>query len=609
MYLDSYSARGFRSLAHVEGIPISRPTVLAGRNDGGKSAVLTALAFLLGNHRLTDEDRTYAQSEESAKGRRCAETWVEGHFRLDAEERSRSGLGEHVRIRRRSPLGEAACLEYFGSRPVDPKLRDLSQLLKPVLAKLVTEYGLSPAGSLKEDLLAELTAHAKTLPQEQGWQPLPKALEERLPRLLSFGGKHESPDAAVHTALNSSYKTHLEDETLQGRVREIEQEINQRLEKEADSLCSHIRQHCGEYVNVNVKPMVSFSGGFKGAPLHVSRADGELVDLTRAGQGSTRRIALAVWEWTSNLLETAELAASGEPAATQPTQTIVVYDEPDTHLDYHHQRTVMDIVRKQCALPHVNVMVATHSMNLIDGVDIADVVHLSLGPGGRTIVERLKDDQHDGIDFHLGQIAASLGLRNSVLLHERCFLAVEGDTEQKSLPLLFRLAQNMSLQAAGIALWGCENNEGALHLASYLVKHQRTVMLMVDADSRTNKLFKEDRLRRTGLDLEQQVSYVGEAEGYNELEELFSNEQWTKAANTLWPKPAPQTWHPDDFEAHRDGKKFSAHILDMIKKEAEDTSPNGKPAMVYGLATTLTTAEDVPRQLREIFAQLQQLAH
>ncbi|MFD6343113.1 ATP-dependent endonuclease [Streptomyces roseolus] len=609
MYLDSYSAHGFRSLAHVEDIPVSRPTVLAGRNDGGKSAVLTALAFLLGNHRLTDEDRTYAQGEGDSKGQRCAETWVEGHFRLDAEEQSGSALDEHVRIRRRSPLGERTHLEYFGSQPVDPKLRDLDQLLRPALTSLVAEYGLSPAGTLKGALLAELTAYARTVPQEHGWQPLPKALEERLPRLLSFGGKHESPDAAVYTALSSSYKAHLEDETLQGRVREIEQEINQRLEKEADSLCSHIRQHCGEYVNVNVKPMVSFSGGFKGAPLHVSRADGELVDLTRAGQGSTRRIALAVWEWTSNLLETAELAASGEPAATQPTQTIVVYDEPDTHLDYRHQRTVMDIVRKQCTLPHVNVMVATHSMNLIDGVDIADVVHLSLGPDGRTIAERLKEDQHDGIDFHLGQIAASLGLRNSVLLHERCFLAVEGDTEQKSLPLLFRLAQNMSLQAAGIALWGCENNEGALHLASYLVKHQRTVMLMVDADSRTNKLFKTERLQRTGLDLEQQVSYVGEAEGYNELEELFSNEQWTAAANTLWPKPAPQTWHPDDFEAHRDGKKFSARVLDMIKKEAEDNSPNGKPAMVYGLATTLTIPEDVPRQLREIFAQLQQLAH
>ncbi|MFE4960317.1 ATP-dependent endonuclease [Streptomyces sp. NPDC056653] len=608
MYLDSYSAGGFRSLTHVTGIPVSRPTVLAGRNDGGKSAVLTALSFLLGTHRLTDEDRTYVQGAD-AKGQRCAETWVEGEFRLDTEEQARSGLPEQVRIRRRSLMGEAACWEYFGSQPAEPRLRDLDRLLKPALAELVAEYSLSPTGNLRGDLLAALAAYAKSVPQADEWQLLPKSLEERLPRLLSFGGKDESPDDAVRTALSSSYKTHLEDENLQGRVREIEGEITQRLEKEADSLCHHIRQHCAEYVSVNVKPVVSFKGGFQGAPLHVSRADGEPVDLTRAGQGSTRRIALAVWEWTSNLLESAELAASGEPEGEEPTQTIVVYDEPDTHLDYRHQRTVMDIIRKQCTLPHVSVMVATHSMNLIDGVDIADVVHLSLSPSGRTVVERLEDDQHEGIDFHLGQIAASLGLRNSVLLHERCFLAVEGDTEQQNLPLLFRLSQGMSLQAAGIALWGCENNEGALHLARYLVKHQRTVMLMVDADSRTNKLFKDERLRRFGLDLDTQVSFVGEAEGYNELEELFSDEQWAVAANARWPRLAPLTWSAGDFAAHRDSKKFSARILDMIKNQAGENSPKGKPAMVYGLATTLTAPEDVPQQLRDIFAQLQELAH
>ncbi len=90
-------------------------------------------------------------------------------------------------------------------------------------------------------------------------------------------------------------------------------------------------------------------------------------------------------------------------------------------------------------------------MNLIDGVDIADVVHLKLSDSGRTLVERLDGDTHDGIDFHLGQIAAAVGLRNSVLLHERCFLAVEGPTEQQCVPLLFRLSQGLPLQAAGIA--------------------------------------------------------------------------------------------------------------------------------------------------------------
>jgi hypothetical protein len=536
VYLTRFSACGFRSLAQVEDLPVSSPTILAGRNDGGKSAILTALAFLLGDYRLTEEDRTYALIDGTAGGR-CAETWVEGVFTLDAGERALAALPASLRIRRIAEGGQAAQWQYFGSQPADSRLHDLDRLLKNGLVELVTEFGLSPTGSLKDDYLQAIKDYAATTPQLERWKPLPKELRERLPRLLQFGGRDERPDDAVRTALNSCYQTLLQDDTLQGRVREIEGEVTQRLEKEADSLCQHIRQHCSDFVGVQVKPEVSFSGGFKRAPLEVSKADGEPVDLTRSGQGSNRRIALAVWEWTSNLLEHSELAATGEDEEREPTQTIVVYDEPDTHLDYRHQRTVMDIIRKQCALPHVSVLVATHSMNLIDGVDIADVVHLRLGDSGRTIVERLTDDSHDGIDFHLGQIAAAVGLRNSVLLHERCFLAVEGPTEQQCVPLLFRLSQGLPLQAAGIALWACDNNEGALHLAGYLVKHHRTVMLMVDADSRANKHFKTEKLIKAGLDLTQQVSYVGESDGYNELEELFSDLQWAAAANAHWPRP------------------------------------------------------------------------
>ena len=69
MHLNSLSACGFRSLALVEDIPISGPTVLAGHNDGGKSAVLTALAFLLDHHSLTDEDRTYLSGAGATDGR------------------------------------------------------------------------------------------------------------------------------------------------------------------------------------------------------------------------------------------------------------------------------------------------------------------------------------------------------------------------------------------------------------------------------------------------------------------------------------------------------------------------------------------------------------
>jgi hypothetical protein len=175
------------------------------------------------------------------------------------------------------------------------------------------------------------------------------------------------------------------------------------------------------------------------------------------------------------------------------------------------------------------------------------------------------------------------------------------------LPLLFRLSQGLSLQAAGIALWACGNNEGALHLAGYLVKNRRTVMLMVDADSRTNKHFKTERLIKAGLDLDTQVTWVGEAAGFNELEELFTDAQWAAAANTHWPRPQGEQWTAEDFTAHRGGK-FSTRLLTMIKEQAEQTSPDGKDDMLYGLVATLATREDVPSQLRDAFSDLQALA-
>ncbi|MCW5254486.1 hypothetical protein [Streptomyces sp. SHP 1-2] len=76
----------------------------------------------------------------------------------------------------------------------------------------------------------------------------------------------------------------------------------------------------------------------------------------------------------------------------------------------------------------------------------------------------------------------------------------------------------------------------------------------IDADSRTNRHFKTERLIKDGLDLTKQVSYVGESDGYNELEELFSDLQWAAVANTHWPRPQGQMRSADDFTEHRGGK-------------------------------------------------------
>ncbi|WP_398997595.1 TOPRIM nucleotidyl transferase/hydrolase domain-containing protein [Streptomyces sp. CBMA152] len=599
---------------------MSTPTILAGQNDGGKSAVLAALAFLVGNEQLAEDDRTYelaetAGGEAAAPCSRCASTWIEGLFTLDAWEQEEFGLPENLRVRRSAAIGKASVLECWAPLPDDERLRDPSQLslaeVRAAAKELLPELTSIKRPDIEPALRKYGLAHAST----SAWVPAPKGLERRLPRLLPFDGKATDPDGAVKTALMGRYQTHMADATLQGHLQTIESDIKARLQSDAKSMCEHIRTRCDDLTEVFVEPEVSFSHGLRGAPLRISRAKGEAVSLGSSGLGSSRRISLAIWEWNSQLLSTEEFGDIGastgsdteEESAPPPVQTIVIYDEPDTHLDYGHQRKIMQLVRDQGALPHVNVIVATHSMNLIDGVDIADVVHLRL-EDGRTVIERLGADTHGAIDAHLGQIATAVGLRNSVLLHERCFLAVEGDTEQRVIPVLFRLSEGLSLQSAGIALWACFNNEGALHLARYLVEHGRSVMLMVDADSRNlpKGLFKDARLQQFfGDSVADHVRFVGEPDAFNELEELFPDDLWAAVANDVWPKQAP--WTAADFTAHRPGKKFSKEVLNMLR-EKSPAGPSGKPDMMYELVSALTSPDQVPAQLREIFGQLRKLA-
>lgn len=617
MDLKSFSVKGFRSLADVCNIPVSNPTILAGPNDSGKTAVGAALRFLLGDGALTEDDRTYIRQEDGAqldKPARYDLTEVEGQFVLGEWEQEKFHLPGELTIRRSAGEDLTAHLECWLPVPLDDRLRDLSAYKVPELKDLAKELGISPIPPRRAEIEEALREYAAQHSGPPGWVGAPAELRQRLPRVLSFGGNITSPEDSIKSVLRNRFNEYIEDGQLKQQIEVLESGIKDQLRTDAESLCAHIQGHCNEFTEVIAEPEISFSQAFSGVRLKIARQSGERVGLDGSGQGSARRITLAVWEWTSQLLadEVCEPEA-GDPGTEEtgpqpgPIQTIVLYDEPDTHLDYLHQRKVMQLIRKQCSQPHVSVLVATHSMNLIDGVDIADVVNLTLR-NGRTVMERLGTDDHQSIDDYLRQIADTLGLRNSVLLHERYFLAVEGESEQRAFPLLFKLSEGMSLQSAGIALWACYNNEGALHLARYLHNHGRSVMIAIDADSRTagKGMFKDERLRQIfGKETNDIVKMIGEPDDVREFEELFSDDLWAEVANKEWPRNE-SPWTASRFEAFR-GQKFSTKVQRMLQDES-DQGPESKPEMMFTLACYLTDPKQVPEQLRGIFDELRRRA-
>lgn len=612
MQLTCMSVCGFRSLQDVGPIPIRRPTILTGHNDSGKSASIDAIAFLLGAYQLTDEDRTYASAPQVSDAdnvteyhepdRRVESTWVEGVFHLSDQEQTDLELPATVRIRRVHIPERSARLELLVEAPVDENLRDLDTKSLAALKGIAGELGVAVTSDAraKNSWLSALQDFAAGQPHAPAWVPVPKAVPAALPKFLRFGDA-ESAELAVKVALNSRYRSHLEDEDLKQQVQNLETELGRRVREDAQGLVDHIKQRCTDLVLVDVEPDVSFTSGLRSTKLLLARTNGETVTLSAVGAGRARRISLAIWEWTSDLLR--------RDVADQPTpglqHVVLAYDEPDTHLDYLQQRRVMTLIREQCEVPGVSMLIATHSMNLIDGAAIEDIVHLKLD-GERTQVSLLLSDLDDEANGQfLSDIAAALGLRNTVLLHERCFVGVEGATEQQSFPLLFRLSTGRPVNAAGIVIVGCHNNEGALKFIGYLARSNRQVMLIVDADSRkTNKMFSDANLAKEGIDIVQHARFIGSPD--KELEFIFSNDQWCTVANAVWPRNDGRPWVPDDVKPLRAGK-FSSSLLTLFK-EASDHGPGSKATMMYELARSLKTPADVPTELREAFLQLEKLA-
>ncbi len=580
MLLNSVAIQGFRSIQENLTIGVGSPTILAGHNDSGKSAVIDAVAFLLdGGQKLTDRDRTYGAPGPDGTPTRVTETVVEGTFQLHAEEQEQLSLPSPARIRRVYRESGTA-LEVLAAVPVDEALRDIRAQDVTTLKFRLGTLGLSQGGN-KPELIARLEELVPAAEKSDMWMPASAELKRALPRVQRFDATStQNPEDAILATLKTSYAAHTEDETIKGDLKSLTTQLQDRVVSDAEALREHIKQKCGDIGEIHIHPVVRLDSGLKDLEVSAVNERGEQVHLGQSGTGRSRRIALAVWEFNADLL-----SGSGE-------DTVLLYDEPDTHLDYRHQRGFMQLLDEQAKLPNVRTVVATHSMNLIDGVDISKVVHLR-HVDSRTTADQITDDSEVGA--HLGAIAASLGLRNTVLLHERLFVGVEGPTESRALPVLFKLATGRHLQACGIAIWPCDNNDGALRFARYLHTHGREVLIVVDEDSRDLKIFSDSRLAANGLSLNTHVLTVG----VREFEDTFTDEQWASCANGAWPRTDERSWEPSDFSAHREGK-FSTQVEQMIR-ENSTVEISGKPEIMTTLAVGLRTPDEVPEKLRELF--------
>ncbi|MFE4308354.1 AAA family ATPase [Streptomyces sp. NPDC056891] len=584
------SVEGFRSLASVRNVPIRSQTVVTGQNDGGKSALLDALDFLISGKPIFEHDVSYLAvgdlDEDESQLPRMDQVIVTGVFHLSRRECEELGLPDSVKIRRRYVLDGSTALEIRRQVCQDEDLRNLDGERLATLKEIAAKHGVQPVGraDARRSWVDPLSELEKKMPRVDEWMTLSTDVAAALPAIVYFKGDSvQSPEAVLQNILNPKLKDFSKTDTSKKKLEELEEYFTEALASDIDQIRQHVAKRCG-FAAVSLSPQVRVRPNLASVEMKVANRAGHEIPLNSAGTGRSRRVSLALWESSNEVI--------GEDV-----DVVYLYDEPDTHLDYEHQRRIMNLIHEQSSRPNARVVVATHSMNLIDGVDISNVVHLRVGDSGAYVELISEESEDEEVRQHLSSIATALGFRNSVLLHERFFVAVEGPSETACFPILFKKHAGLPIQSAGICLWDGGSNEGALRFARFLKQHKRDVAFVVDKDSRTNqrKVFRDDKLKEYGFSLQNDCHYIGRP---NELEDLFEDEDWADAANELWKREGSDPWRVEDFKAHR-GSKFSSGVLRMLK-EGSMQGPKSKESMMLDLAAWIDR-DRIPSALTELF--------
>ena len=598
MNVTHFRAQHFRCLYETGWIPIHDLTVLIGENDGGKTATIDALEILLGDKEPDREDFSFIPGSHDRSEEEMvleAKLALDSHDLWELEEICGYSLDSMVLLRE-FKVDSASPLKYRTMVHPDDRLQaDLNGYTLETLRAIAKEHGIDLSGAQrKSEVIDAFESWLASQPLVEGTRQLPRDATRLLPQIQVFSSADAlDPQREVEVVLRAAFSAEIVSETYAGTLGEITSKMEGTLNERVARLAPVIRKYLPEISEVRVDPRFDFSRGLATSRLQLIGEDSRPISLDKRGDGVKRQVTLAVYEWNSELLS--------ERGGENTRPLLLAFDEPDSHLDYYSQRKIFGIIRSMVR-PGVQVLLCTHSLNLINRVPITRINHYRLGGDRCTRVVSLTSEDQETLEYFVDEIGRNMGLENSMMFHERCFMVVEGPSEMNAIPRLFRIwhEDDIGLIDAGIRLLNGENNAGARHFAKFLNDNGRSVVFLLDSDSRTNpanRLFTEENLRQAGFDVEHQVFFVGNLE----FEDSFSNELWALVGNTWRPLNDGGNWVPSDFAGLRcSGKKFSDELCAFYRAS--------KPDIAYRLARCVSERSDIPAEIQRCFEHAVSLA-
>ncbi len=598
MNLLSFKIKHFRCLFDVQFIPFKDLTIFTGENDGGKSTTLLALEIFLDPRKKPNtDDYSYTLSAAALGENMEQEMDIEmsAEFALLPAETALLELawniGEaNITISRFFKLGEVTSAYLISAQRFNDNFfqKSLSDYTIAILQENAQRLGIDlRARRGKQEIIDAINEWHELQPKVSAHVELPRSLVERLPIIQIFSSETAlDPQMEITRVLQSRFSDLLNKEEHIKKISEITTVVEEDLNREVEELLPFVKRYSREIENISIRPSFNFAHGLTTTDLQVVKKGNIPVLLENSGTGQRRRLSLAIYEWSGEIYK---------DRTENSRQLILAFDEPETHLDYSSQRQIFDTIKEFAKRPAIQVIVCTHSPNFIERVSIENIVHFTLTKfSGSTSIQTLRINDHETAQLFLYKISENLGMRNSVLLHERCFLVVEGQTEMGLIPIIFQKKYNMQLQSAGICLINGYGNFGAIMLVRFLKQNRRAFLVLVDTDSNlpgstVRQYFTQASIAQHGIH-RYQVYYAGT----KELEDAFTDDLWVQMLEQNYPKHSGLPWQLADIAPLRVLPKFSSALIDLIKNEANLPNNPSKIELGIKLAESITDVADCP---------------
>lgn len=561
--------------------------LITGSNDGGKSALLEAIELFLYSRAKPDQDDFRSLDPD---GDEAAE-----EIRIIAHVESE---GQSRKIRRRLWIEEGELKWVYEEEkevPEDEELREAISNFTDWYADKQREYldklGFEDFGSNQGERYKQLEEYAETAEKKTDWVRISTPNFPVVNRYLSE--EMDDPVKDVQKFLKGAVEDRVRElKQRGGEYAQIEHEIEQTGKEQLKVLEEVFSRYDYGEEETRLEPDIDFDL-LKGLSLNALnvRQDGNVRPLKKLGAARRRKLLLALQEWRLESLR----------ASDEPTSLMLLYDEPDTHFDYEAQRKLFDILRELARQEGVKVLVATHSLNLIDSVEIGGIIYLDRDTDENGVnqahVQRLGDwgEIHD--------IARQLGLRNHIVLNA-CILVTEGKTEERLIPELYRSYRGRSLASIGVEIvrGSDRGKDAAWRLCRHVLRNNRDAFLLLDADAQepgSGKKIDADAIEelneQEGRDLattDKNVVFLGD----KEIEDLFEDHTLAAAFERYFVNDVDGEFEDEQesetiitrARSHTDGlcgglekevykrtetelskTSFCAHLIDVMREDPE----------------------------------------